>query len=72
MSKRLSDQSVTLLRESDQLSDVEPTLNRGAPELQISWRSPADDSPRTDHWIGGKPGEGLGEGRGGHAAQSQG
>jgi HAE1 family hydrophobic/amphiphilic exporter-1 len=35
--KRLSDQSVTLLRESDQLSDVEPTLKRGAPELQISY-----------------------------------
>ena len=35
--KRLSDQSVTLLRTSDQLSDVEPTLKRGAPELQISY-----------------------------------
>ena len=35
--KLFSDQSVTLLRESDQLDDVEPTLKRGAPELQISY-----------------------------------
>jgi len=35
--KLFSDQSVSLLRESDQLNDVEPTLKRGAPELQISY-----------------------------------